>query len=124
MNKNRIVTISIIVLILLVAGGIIYFKNFTGASIQDIPSVEVAKWIGENSVLYVQTGCSHCTTQENLFGENVKYLTIIDCITSEENKQMCISAGIEGTPTWIIEGKKYSGVQSIEELKKLTGYQD
>jgi glutaredoxin len=121
MNKNKIVTISVILIILLLALGIIYFKG-TGAAMQNIPSEEIAKWIGEHSTLYVQTGCSHCITQENLFGENKKYLTIVDCITSAENKQMCINAGIEGTPTWIINGQKYEGIQTIEKLKELTNY--
>jgi len=121
--KNRLSTISVVVIILLLAGGIIYFKNFQSAAIRDMPSEEVAKWIGEHSVLYVQTGCSHCVEQENLFGIEVKYLNIIDCL-EEGNIQKCIDAGIEATPTWIINNQKYEGVQSIEKLKELTGYQD
>ncbi len=110
-------------MVLLIAGGIIYFKNFQGSTIADIPSEKVARWIGEHSTLYVQTGCVHCEEQKDLFGENVQYLNIVDCI-KEDSRQQCIDAGIEGTPTWIINGQKYSGVQSIEKLKELTGYQD
>ncbi|MCK9595868.1 hypothetical protein M0R19_01645 [Candidatus Pacearchaeota archaeon] len=121
--KNRFATISVVIIILLLAGGIIYFKNFQSAAIKDMPSEEVSKWIGEHSILYVQTGCSHCITQEEMFGINVKFLNIINCL-EEENIQKCIDLGIEATPTWIINNKKYEGVQSIEKLKELTGYQD
>lgn len=121
MNKNKIVTIGIVILILIVAGGIIYLKNNTTFTIKDTPSEEQAKWIGEHSVLYVQTGCSHCKDQEDLFGVNLRYLNIIDCL-KEENRQKCIDEGIEGTPTWIINNQKYVGVQSIEKLLELTGY--
>lgn len=120
--KNKILTISTIILILIIASGIIYWKNNTTFTIKDLPSEEVAKWIGDHSVLYVQTGCSHCKDQEDLFGGNIKYLNIVDCI-DEENRKKCIDEGIESIPTWIINGQKYVGVQSIEKLKELTGYQ-
>jgi len=125
MGKERLVTVGIIVLILAVAGLIIYSKTVgfgpIGGIIQNTPLEAFSKYLGENSVLYVQTGCSHCVEQENLFGDNVKYLTIVDCLTDTET---CINLGIEGTPTWIINGQKYVGVQSIEKLKELTNYQD
>jgi len=120
MRKERLSTIGVIVLVLLIAGGIIYFK-VAGDVVKNIPSEEVAKHIGENSILYVQAGCIHCKEQEDLFGENVKYLTIADCL---EDTQACINAGIEATPTWIINGQKYVGKKTIEELKELTGYQE
>jgi hypothetical protein len=83
-------------------------------------SADVAKCIGQNSVVYVQTGCSHCKDQEDLFGNNTQYLTMIDCLQGD-NMQKCVSAGIQGTPTWIIKNQSYEGVQTIEKLKQLTG---
>ncbi len=118
--NNKTATIAVIAIVLVIAGAVIYFKNFQGSTIQDLPSESIAKWIGAHSVLYVQTGCSHCRDQEALFGDNVKYLSIID----EKDMQKFIDEGIEATPTWVINGQKYVGVQSIEKLKELTGYQD
>jgi glutaredoxin len=120
MRKEKFVTIGIIVLVLIIAGAIIYAKN-TGFVVKDFPSEAEAKWIGEHSVLYAQTGCIHCKEQEDLFGTNTKYLNMVDCL---EDVQVCVNLGIEGTPTWIINGQKYVGVQSIEKLKELTGYQN
>ncbi|MBU2562781.1 MAG: DsbA family protein [Nanoarchaeota archaeon] len=74
--------------------------------------------IGENSRLYVQLGCHACETQEEMFGEHYKFLTTIDCFFERET---CGNAGILKTPTWIIQGEIHEGVQSIEELKELTG---
>ncbi len=119
MQKEKFVTIGIIILVLFIAGAIIFSKT-TGFVVKNTVSEAEARWIGEHSVLYAQAGCIHCKEQEDLFGENVKYLTIVDCI---EDIQTCILAGIEGTPTWIINGEKYVGVQSIEKLKELTSYQ-
>jgi len=119
MRKESLITLSVIFLVLIIAGGIIFSKS-TGLTVSDTPSEEVARYIGEHSVLYVQTGCIHCKEQEDLFGDNVKYLNIVDCL---EDVQVCINLSIEATPTWIINNQKYVGVQSIEELKELTGYQ-
>jgi len=121
MRKEKLITVSIVIFILLIAGGIIYFKSTT-LSIKDLPSEEVVRYIGEHSVLYVQAGCIHCREQEDLFGENVKYLHIFDCAASKDNTLVCNLGGIVTTPTWIINGEKYTGVQSIEKLKELTGY--
>jgi glutaredoxin len=122
MVKGKLVTAGIVIAILLIAGAVIYSKT-VGFAVKDIPSEEVAKYIGNHSVLYVQAGCSHCKDQEDLFGVNVKYLNIIDGI-KEKNRQKFIDAGVNEVPTWIINGQKYVGVQSIEKLKELTGYQN
>jgi len=117
MKVNK-ATIGIFILILLIAGAVIYSKS-TGLATQNIiPSEEVAKWIGNHSVMYSQTGCIHCKEQLDLFGDNAKYLNIID----EKDMQKFIDAGITATPTWIINGQKYVGKKTIEELKELTGY--
>jgi len=123
MGKEKLITTGVVVLILLIASGVIFFKN-TSFTVKDFPSEEVAKYIGEHSVLYVLPTCSHCKDQEDLFGANVKYLNIVDC-SKIENRQKCIDAlGIGGRfPTWIINGVKYEGKKTIEELKELTGYQ-
>lgn len=115
------ITAGVFIFILLVAGIVIYSKS-TGLAVKNIASEEEARWIGEHSVLYVQAGCIHCKEQEDLFGDNVKYLNTLDYFT-KGNKQKFIDAGIEETPTWIINGQKYVGVQTIEKLKELTGYQ-
>lgn len=79
-------------------------------------SSETAKCIGENSIIYVQLGCHACKIQEEMFGENYKYLSVIDCWFERET---CAKEQITHTPTWSINGEKYNGVQSIEKLKEL-----
>lgn len=81
-------------------------------------SAETVKCIGEKSAIYVQTGCPHCADQEAMFGDNFKYLNSTDCYYKS---QTCADAGIEAVPTWVINGQKYVGVQSIETLQNLTG---
>jgi len=112
-SLEKLITAFVIIAILVLSLFIILNKPTQTSS-------EVAKCIRQNSILYTQTGCSHCKDQEDLFGNNTQYLNIVDCIQSD-NMQKCIDAKIEGTPTWIIKNQSYVGVQTIEKLKELTG---
>jgi hypothetical protein len=120
MNK-KLVNILSTVFIILVIGAILFFVtrgNPTGAVVSD----SVAKYIGAHSVVYVQTGCSACQAQEAEFGSSWKYINSIDCIANKTNLQACTIANIKVTPTWVINGKQYLGVQTIATLENLTGY--
>lgn len=108
MKKRGLITVLIILAVII--GGLV-IRN---SADPDVPE-KIAKCIGENSILYTQYGCSHCIDQENLFGENVKYLNIIDCFYELDKCE-----GMTATPTWIINSEKYVGVQSIEKLQELT----
>ena len=111
MNKKSWVTVLIIVAILAFSGYIIVKKN--GNTDENL-----VKCISSKSVLYMQTGCFACKKQEDLFGENYKYLKIVNCALDIDE---CLKEEITATPTWIINGEKYVGVQKIDKLKELTG---
>jgi hypothetical protein len=113
-KSERLITTLVIIAVLGLSLFIILNKPATQTS------SDIAKCIGQNSVVYVQTGCSHCKDQEDLFGNNTQYLTMVDCLQGN-NMQKCVSAGIQGTPTWIIKNQSYEGVQTVEKLKQLTG---
>ena len=67
--------------------------------------------------IYGTDWCSYCQKQKKMFGKSFKYVDYINCDT---NQKECNSAGVEGYPTWIINGEKYSGVQQLEYLSTLT----
>ena len=100
-------TVLIIFGILLLSGAILYFNNQK--------SNELVLDIGENATLYVSSGCSHCIKQLKILGE-CPDLNIVDCT---KDPKECLEAGIIRVPTWIINGKKYGGVQSIDKLREL-----
>lgn len=81
-------------------------------------SKELAECIASKSTLYVTSGCSSCLKQEKMFGDNLRYLNMIDCAFEAEE---CNDADIIKVPTWDIDGMNYVGVKDIEELKELTG---
>jgi hypothetical protein len=112
MKSKDAVTVIIILGVLLLAYFIINNEH-------PETSEEIAKCIGENSVLYTQLGCHYCEIQKDMFGDNYKSLNVVDCFYEHER---CLKE-IEkiATPSWKIDEKVYLGVQSIERLKELTG---
>ncbi len=113
MKKSNLITIAIIAAVIFIA-----YLALKEPSV-DI-SQETAQCIADNSKLYVQLGCSHCETQKEMFGNYVELLDMTDCFYE---RQICQDVGIRATPTWIINGQKYEGVQSLENLKEFTGCQ-
>jgi len=111
MKKGNFITILVVIGIIVMSYIIL---NNSPVGVEE----NIAICIGENSVLYVQLGCSHCETQEKMFGNNYKHLEVVDCFYEREK---CSLAEIKGTPTWIINDMQYVGVQTIEKLQELTG---
>jgi len=110
MKKSSIITWIIIFAVILIS---FYALNKNGKN-QDN---ELAKCIASKSALYTQTGCFACQKQESLFGDTYKNLNVINCAMAGN---ICLNEDITATPTWIINGEKYVGVQTIEKLKELT----
>jgi len=112
MKKNTLITLIIIAAVVVL--GLVLSSRGGEAKVPE----EIAQCIGENSVLYVQLGCPHCKTQEDMFGSSKKYLETIDCFYERAE---CQEKEIKATPTWLIDEEYYEGVQTIERLQELTG---
>jgi uncharacterized membrane protein/glutaredoxin len=76
--------------------------------------------------LYGTFWCPYCHKQKQLFGqEAVSRLNYIECDPQGQNPQveLCQSAGLQGYPTWEINGQLIPGLVSLEQLADLSGYQ-
>jgi uncharacterized membrane protein/glutaredoxin len=77
---------------------------------------------------YVAYWCPHCHDQKLLFGQEAYNIidksVKVECAPDGLKAQpdLCKAAGIQGFPTWIINGKTYSGVQNLDELANTSGY--
>ncbi|MBR9704113.1 hypothetical protein GOV12_01770 [Candidatus Pacearchaeota archaeon] len=115
MNKNNKIYLILIVIVILVIAGIYAYQS----SIKEDPEEELLKCIAKNTdMLYLSKTCSHCQNQKKTLGEYFSLFKTIDCFYEIDK---CKEADISGYPTWIINGKKYTGEKSIEELKQITG---
>ncbi|MBE9107976.1 hypothetical protein IQ273_00870 [Nodosilinea sp. LEGE 07298] len=75
-------------------------------------------------VMYGAYWCPHCADQKAMFQNAVDQLSYVECAADGDNPQpeLCQQKGIEGYPTWEIDGQLYPGVQSLDELADLSGF--
>lgn len=109
--NSKYLTLFVLLVIILISIIVIFYRGANGHTPED-----VAQCISGKATLYTQLGCHACEYQEDLFGDSYQHLDVVDCYFEREK-----CGEITGTPTWIINGEKYLGVQSIEKLKELTG---
>jgi hypothetical protein len=69
--------------------------------------------------------CPYCNKQKELFGkEAFNQIDYVECDPAGKNARpaLCQQANIEGFPTWEIKGKKYGGLQPLQDLADISGY--
>lgn len=145
-NRKWLLFLGIIIIIAIAGLGIIFFSSnkvgdkngkssseqgdVSGASTQpqDQAYVEkLAKFMtAQGMVLYGAYWCPHCKEQKEMFGDAVKYIDYVECDAKGENANPdeCVAKGISGYPTWIYQGQKYEGAQSLSELAKIVGFKE
>ncbi|MGB3311720.1 MAG: hypothetical protein WBG32_24300 [Nodosilinea sp.] len=78
----------------------------------------------KGGVMYGAYWCPHCADQKAMFQDAVDRLPYVECAADGDNPQpeLCQQKGIEGYPTWEIDGQLYPGVQSLDDLADLSGF--
>ncbi|MFH0936221.1 MAG: hypothetical protein V1815_00910 [Candidatus Woesearchaeota archaeon] len=118
-KKTNKTIITIIILGVIVIFGMYLYYNIFNAKNNSLDKDNLAKCLTNNGAkMYGAFWCPHCQEQKDSFGESFKYINYVECT---EDQVQCDNANIEGYPTWIINGQKYPGVQSLDQLKKLGG---
>ena len=89
--------------------------------------VTLAQYLTQQGVkMYGAYWCPHCQNQKQLFGKEASsQIDYVECDPSGKDPRpdLCQAAGIQGFPTWEIEGKLYQGEKTLAELADLSGYQ-
>jgi uncharacterized membrane protein len=79
----------------------------------------------ENAVLYGAFWCPACEEQKDLFESSAKLLTYVECSPGGRGTPKaaeCRINGINSYPTWVIGGRKYTGLLKPDRLAALSGY--
>lgn len=118
-NTKKIIIYSSIILILIIAA-FLFYKYSTSTSAGPGKYDALAQYLTEKgAVMYGTEWCPHCKAQKELFDNSFKYINYVDC---DKSRSTCDAAGVEGYPTWVINGQKYAGTQSLEKLAGLTNF--
>jgi len=105
--------------------------NYTGVLGQaQLPEDPVARSLAEHlsrvdAKFYGAQWCPHCQQQKALFGAAAKRLPYIECSPqgqSAPQAQVCVDEDIKSYPTWIIYGKRYEDVLTMQDLAAITKF--
>lgn len=80
-----------------------------------------------NAKFYGAGWCPHCKEQKEMFGSSVKRVPYVECSPGgpgTPQAAVCTAAGVESYPTWTINGQRYVGTQSLENLAQFSQYKD
>jgi glutaredoxin len=101
---------------------ILYAIIITGCSSKPVADGKydaLAKCLtADNVVMYGTSWCTHCQNQKAAFGSSFQYVTFVDC---DADTAACTAAGVQGYPTWVINGTSYPGEQNLYTLAKDAG---
>jgi uncharacterized membrane protein len=74
---------------------------------------------------YGASWCPHCQEQKESFGASASRVPYIECSPGgpkAPSAPTCTEAGIKSYPTWIINGQRYVGTQTLENLAQYSQY--
>jgi uncharacterized membrane protein/glutaredoxin len=74
---------------------------------------------------YGASWCPHCMEQKELFGASARELPYVECSPGgpqAPQARACEQMGIKSYPTWIINGERYTGTQSLDNLAQISKY--
>ena len=70
--------------------------------------------------------CPHCQEQKEMFGASAERLPYIECSplgADYPQAKICDEARIQRYPTWVIDGRRYEGVLTRDELARYSGFE-
>jgi len=74
---------------------------------------------------YGASWCPHCADQKELFGASAKRIPYVECSPGGRNAPsapVCKEKDIKSYPTWIINGERYTGTQTLDALAQASKY--
>jgi len=75
------------------------------------------------ALFYGAWWCPACFRQKSLFGQQAgDRLPYVECDKTSEGRERCQAAGIKAYPTWVLGSRRVEGVQTLEELKRWSGF--
>jgi dolichyl-phosphooligosaccharide-protein glycotransferase len=83
----------------------------------DFDADSFSKCLVDNDATFYGTAtCSWCSKQKETLDSTL--MPYVDC---EDSSEICSTNEISSYPTWIIDGNKYVGFQTLEQLSEYTG---
>ncbi|MCC7431997.1 hypothetical protein IT412_00565 [Candidatus Peregrinibacteria bacterium] len=95
-------------------------NNFTNKPDKNnTPRKDFAKCItSKELIMYGDDNCEHCQSQKKMFGDDFAEINYVNCAFEIDR---CREKQISVYPVWQKNDNKYVGVQSFEDLARISG---
>jgi len=125
--KNALPTPVAAAVVLSVALALHFSGLFDPAAGPEKPQLKaLAVHLRDSGALFYGTyWCPSCQQQKELFGASAKRLPFIECTPNGRAGQpnfQCVANDIQSYPTWIIDGRRYTGVIPVDQLRRLSNF--
>ena len=124
-NKGRFVGlgagIAVIITMHSIAQGNIIFQKTADPQLQALATHLKAK----GATFYGASWCNACQAQKDIFGSAASHLPYVECSPRGQNtpqSTICLLKKIKSYPTWLIDGRRYERILTIEALKKVSQF--
>ncbi len=101
--------------------------ELTAAAGQTSSEVALANHLKQSGAkMYGTFWCPYCNKQKELFGKQAfSQINYIECDPNGQNPRLdlCQKANVNSFPTWEINNQLYPGMQSLQDLAQISGYQ-
>ena len=129
MNHKIIIVSSLMFLALLFISSQVSGSSSRTPKVSHERLVEFAECITKKGwAIYSSFTCSACRAQQELFGQTIVHLKIIECNPHAPHTQVeqCLKKNIRHTPTWVMEKngkevKRSKGYKEFDDLASMTG---
>ena len=88
--------------------------------------IALATHLKENgATFYGASWCNACQAQKEIFGTAASYLPYVECSPRGQNAPQsteCLLKKIQNYPTWLIDGRRYERILTVEALRKISKF--
>lgn len=102
-----------------------HYDQLTGAPPEEKLEALATHLQQKDATFYGASWCAACQRQHQLFDEARGKLPYVECSPYGRGGALalaCQRAGIESFPTWIIDGKRYEGIQEPQDLARYSDF--
>ena len=97
-------------------------RNYSKKNINNNINDLVVHLTSVDAKVYTACWCHACDKQKALFNNTLSSLNVIECSGKCPNSNEDLCTKIKAYPTWEINGKLKSGVKSLNNLARVSGY--
>ena len=124
-NKDRLLGIVTGLAVIITMHSIAHQSNIFQKTVDPQLQALATHLSERGATFYGASWCNACQAQKELFGSAASYLPYVECSPRGQNtpqSTICLLKKIKSYPTWLIDGRRYERILTVEVLGKLSRF--